>query len=58
MTRIVYTICIMVGSYIGSWIATLFGAGYFSAWGIIASGIGGAVGIYIAYKIVVNGGGY
>ena len=47
----VYTICLMAGSYLGNWIATLLGAGYFSGWGIIAGAMGGFAGIYIAFKI-------
>lgn len=58
MTKIVYSICIIVGSYLGSWIATLFGADYFSAWGIIASSIGAIAGIYVAYKFVQSNGVY
>lgn len=54
MTKLVYTIGVIVGSYLGSWIVTLFGAGYFSGWGIIASGIGAFAGLYAAYKINVN----
>lgn len=54
MTKLVYTICIIAGSYLGSWIATLFGAGYFSGWGILANGVGAFIGIYIAYKINFN----
>lgn len=54
MVKIVYAVGITIGSYIGGWIATLLGAGYFSGWGIIASGIGGFVGIYLAYKFNAN----
>ena len=54
MTKLTYTIGIIVGSYLGSWAATLFGAGYFSGWGIVASGIGAFLGIYAAYKINAN----
>ena len=54
MTKLIYTIFTIVGSYLGSWVATLFGAGYFSGWGIVASGVGAFIGIYFAYKINSN----
>jgi hypothetical protein len=54
MTKLVYTICIIVCSYLFSWIANLLGAGYFSGWGIVANTIGAILGIYIGYKINSN----
>lgn len=54
MARVVYAICVIVGSGLFGWIAELLGAGYFSAWGIIASGIGAIVGVYVGYKINCN----
>lgn len=40
-----------VGSIIGGYIPVLFGAGSFSFTSLIASGIGGLAGIWLAYKI-------
>lgn len=51
MVQIVYAICIIVCSYLFSWIATLFGAGYFSGWGIVANTISAIFGVYIGYKL-------
>jgi uncharacterized membrane protein YeaQ/YmgE (transglycosylase-associated protein family) len=51
MNRVVYIICVTVGSYLGDWVATLFGAGYFSIWGIVAGTLGAIAGVYIGYKI-------
>jgi len=51
MARLTYAIAVIVGSYAGSWVATLFGAGYFDVGGIIAGSIGAIAGIYVAYKI-------
>lgn len=54
MAKVVYIICLTLGSYLVSWIATLFGAGYFSGWGILAGTLGAVVGIYVGYQINSN----
>lgn len=54
MAKLLYIIGITVGSYLGSWIATLFGAGYFSGWGILFGTIGAIAGLYVVYKINTN----
>ena len=41
----------IIGGYVGGFIPTLWGAGYFSASSIILSMIGGFAGIYIGFKI-------
>lgn len=41
----------IVGSLVGGYIPTLFGADMFSFISIITSGLGSILGIYIAYKI-------
>lgn len=42
---------LFVCSGIGSYLPTLWGAGYFSLWSIIGSVVGGIVGIWIGYKL-------
>ena len=54
MTKLIYFIFITIGSFVGSWVASLFGVGYFSIWSIIAGGIGSIAGIYFAYKLNTN----
>ncbi len=41
-----------VGSTIGSFIPTLWGAGFLSFSSVIASGIGGIIGIFVALKFL------
>lgn len=45
-------ITMSVGSLVGSFVASLFGAGVFSISSALMSFFGGAAGIYIGYKIV------
>ena len=42
---------VLVGSVIGGWIPTLWGAGALSFTGIIGSTIGGLLGIYLDAKL-------
>lgn len=44
------SIGMIVGSIIGGYVPGLWGAGMLSYWGILMSGIGAIVGIYIAYR--------
>ncbi|MCL4363620.1 hypothetical protein M1328_00065 [Patescibacteria group bacterium] len=41
----------IVGSIIGSYLPTLWGAGIFSYWSLFTSTVGGFLGIYIGYKL-------
>lgn len=40
-----------IGSIIGGYIPSLFGADMFSVWGIVGTALGGFLGIYITYKL-------
>lgn len=40
-----------IGSFIGGWIPTFFGADMLSLWSVIGSFIGGVIGIYLSYKM-------
>jgi predicted MFS family arabinose efflux permease len=42
---------ILVGSTIGGFIPTLWGAGMLSMSGILFSGLGAILGIYVAFKV-------
>lgn len=44
----------LLGSFIGGWIPSFFGADLFSYAGIIGSGIGALVGVYLGYKLTVG----
>lgn len=50
-TKTLIWIGLTAGSYIGSYLPTLFGQDIFSGWSIFAGAIGAFLGIYIAYKI-------
>lgn len=45
------TIGLIMGSIIGGYIPTFFGAGIFSYSSLLGSGIGAILGIYLAYKL-------
>lgn len=40
-----------IGSFVGGYIPSLWGAGGFSGWSILLGTIGGIVGIWLAYRI-------
>jgi uncharacterized membrane protein YeaQ/YmgE (transglycosylase-associated protein family) len=40
----------VIGSTIGGYLPTLFGAHMISYWGLLGSTIGGIIGIYVAFK--------
>jgi hypothetical protein len=44
-------IAMVVGSCLGGYIVSLFGFGMLSFTSLIASGIGGLLGIYVAFKL-------
>lgn len=52
MNKSVIFIGMAIGSYLGGYLPTLFGAGVFSLTSIFCSGIGGIAGIWLSYKIV------
>lgn len=41
----------IIGSTIGGAVPELFGAGIFSYWSLLGSGIGGVLGVIIGYKL-------
>ncbi len=43
--------CVFVGSMAGSYLPALFGVSLFSFTSVIMGGIGGILGIYMAFKI-------
>jgi hypothetical protein len=45
------TLLVIIGSIIGGYIPTLFGVSILSLWGLIASAIGGIIGIWIGLKL-------
>ena len=45
------TVCMFVGSAIGGYIPSFFGVGVFSLWSILASGIGGVLGVWIGFSL-------
>jgi len=45
------SLAVIVGSTIGSYIPLLWGASFLSYTSVLFGGIGGLLGIYIAYKI-------
>ena len=45
------TLAVFLGSTIGSYIPILLGASFLSYSSLFAGGIGGLLGVYIAYKI-------
>ncbi len=45
------TLAALIGSGVGSYIPILFGASYLSYSSVFVGGLGGLLGIYIAYKM-------
>lgn len=41
----------IVGSTVGSYVPVLLGAGMLSFWSLIAGGVGGIAGIWLAYRL-------
>lgn len=52
MDKKVVMIGMVFGSAIGGWVPTLWGVGAFSFSSIIGAGIGGILGIWLAFKLV------
>ncbi|MEK7609707.1 MAG: hypothetical protein AAB470_01120 [Patescibacteria group bacterium] len=50
-TKSLIWIGVFIGSFVGGWIPTLWGAGSFSFSGIIGSTIGGLLGIWGGFKL-------
>lgn len=40
-----------IGSFVGGYIPVLFGASFLSIWSLIGNGLGGIIGIFVAYKL-------
>jgi len=53
-TKTMVWIGLFVGSSIGGYLPSLFGAGAFSGWSIFGSTLGGVVGIWGGYRFGVN----
>jgi uncharacterized membrane protein YeaQ/YmgE (transglycosylase-associated protein family) len=45
------SIGVIVGSIIGGYVPSLWGAGMFSYWGLFTSTVGGLLGVYLGYKL-------
>lgn len=41
-----------IGSLIGGYVPTFFGASFLSLWSLVGNTVGGIVGIYVAYQMV------
>lgn len=50
-SKILIWVGLSIGSAIGGYIPTLWGAGVFSLWSVILSAVGGAFGIYLGFKM-------
>ena len=50
-SRFLIMVTLTVGSVLGSYLPTLWGAGVFSMWSILLGAIGGLVGIWVGYKL-------
>lgn len=53
-SKTVVMIGMVVGSLIGGYIPTLWGSGVFSLTSLLTTTIGGVVGVYITYKLVIS----
>ena len=50
-TKTTIWIGILIGSTIGGWVPTIFGADWLSLWSIVGNGIGGLFGIWVGFKL-------
>lgn len=50
-TRRIIWICMLFGGFIGGYVPTLWGAGYFSFSSLIFNALGAIVGIWIGFKL-------
>lgn len=41
----------VVGSTVGSYVPSLWGAGWLSLWSVVLSGVGGVLGIWAGYQL-------
>lgn len=53
-SRVLITICVLLGSTIGGYIPVMFGADLFSMYSIFGNLIGGFAGIWAGYNIYNN----
>ena len=50
-SKFLIMVTLTVGSVLGSYLPTLWGAGLFSMWSVLLGGIGGLLGIWVGYKL-------
>lgn len=50
--KTIYYLASGVGGTVGSFLPELWHAGFFSAWSILLTFVGGIVGIWLAYKVL------
>ena len=43
-----------VGSTIGGFVPSLLGVSWLSVWGLVASGVGGILGVWAGYKVAAR----
>lgn len=51
MDRKIIWLGLFVGSTVGGFIPSLWGAGMFSFWGVIFTALGGIAGIWVGYRM-------
>jgi hypothetical protein len=51
MNKQIIMIGMVIGSVVGGYLPTIFGVGAFSITSVLCGGLGGIIGIYLAYKI-------
>jgi len=51
MPKSLVWIGVSVGSLLGSWLPSLFGAGMLSLWGVFGGFVGAIVGIWVVFKL-------
>lgn len=52
MSKSIVMLGMVLGGALGGWIPTLFGAGAFSMASVLASFVGGVLGIYLSFKLI------
>jgi uncharacterized membrane protein YeaQ/YmgE (transglycosylase-associated protein family) len=50
-TKRVVMLGMIIGSTVGSWVPTLWGAGWFSFSSVLGSMVGGLAGIWLGYRL-------
>jgi hypothetical protein len=54
MSKTVVWFGVLVGSALGGYVPSLFGAEMFSMWGLLGSTVGGVAGVFIGIKLSDN----